>query len=285
MRFSSSPTTLALMFAASALPACANDPEYINSPMQIEATGMELDKDGAEIGVKGSLVIPFETESADDAKTRAALAAKLMVDVPYVKVGDVAVSIEWTIKNLDPMNDGLAVIQLNGANEFFVYDPLKVILSAPNDDEAPKTPGLIDGAPIHVAAGAEVSGVIREDEIEEASVDLDMVTRGNISPFAAVLSIDRNRTDFQPLTAPMPADPDYMQTPTGPDVPRAAFANLVRVDLVFKPDHHMVLEYSVRVRDTRGILAPKLLDAPASDLQPFMPMDYVPVAPTVPPAS
>lgn len=270
---------LALFVLVAAPSACANDPEYIQSPNQLEATGMEVDMDGNPLGVKGSLQIPFSTETMEDATDRAALAAKLMVDVPYVKVGDVAISVEWTIKNLVPDQEGTATIQLNGANEFFVYDPSMINLAPPNDNEAPPTPGLIDGAPIHVPAGGEVSGQFREDQIEEAAVDMDMVTRANVSPFAAVLSIDRNRDSFQPLTPPMPADENYVQTPTGPAIPRAAFANMVRVDLVFKPDQHMVLEYDVRVRDTRGILDPKLLDAPTSELQQFMPMDYVPVPP------
>ncbi len=269
---------LALGLALACAPACANDPDYIQAPTSMEATGMELDMKGNEVGVKASLVIPFKTETTDDAAARAKLAATLMVDVPYVKVGDVAVSIEWTIKNLDTM-PGIAKIQLNGANEFFSFDPTKVILSAPNDNEAPPTPGLNGDVPIHVAAGESVSGLFREDELEETSVDLDQITRGNVSPFAAVISIDRNKDSFQPMTPPMPANPDYVQTPVGMAIPRAAFANLVRVDLVFKPDRHMVLEYAIRVRDTRGILDGKLLTAPMGELQQFMPMEYVPVAP------
>lgn len=262
--------------------ACTNEPDYLDAPTQMEATGMELDMKGNEIGVKASLSIPFKTETAADMTARAALATKLGVDVPYVKVGDVAVSVEWTIKNLDG-NDGVARIELNGANELFAFDPAKVNLAAMNDQEAPPTPSLAGNVPIHIPANGMVSGVFREDQLEEASVDLDQITRGNISPFAAVLSIDRKATSFQPLTPPMPDNMNYMQTPTGPAIPRAAFAGIQRVDLVFKPDRHMVLEFAVRVRDLRGILDAKLLDAPASELQQFMPMDYVPNPPPAAP--
>ena len=55
------------------------------------------------------------------------------------------------------------------------------------------------------------------------------------------------------------------------------FANMVRIDLVFKPDHHMVLEYAVRIRDLRGIVDDKLLAAPMEELQVFEPMPYAPM--------
>ena len=48
---------------------------------------------------------------------------------------------------------------------------------------------------------------------------------------------------------------------------------------MFTADQHMVLEYSVRVRDYRGLLHPMLLQAPAGELQVFSPADYVPAVP------
>lgn len=251
---------------------CANDPTYIPAPTNLE--GGMMDMMGNLVTPKASLTLPIKTETMADAATRAALATKLGVMVPYVKVGDIEVSIEWTIKNLDTM-PGTAKIELNGANELFGYDPSKLDFSGGND-EAPPTPGLDGDVPIDIPAGATVTGQFREDQILEASIDLDQITRGNINPFAATLKVNKNDPSFQPVTIvmPTPADPMPMPQPMGPPIPRAAFAEMIRYDLVFKPDRHMVLEYAIRVRDVRGIMDDLLLSAPPAELTPFMPPDY-----------
>jgi len=252
---------------------CANDPEYIPAPMNLEG-GMMDPMTMELVQPKGSLTLPVKTETADDAKTRGDLAAKLGVDVPYVKVDDLQVSIEWTIKNLDDM-PGQAKIQLNGANEYFAYDPSMLDFSG-GDDEAPPTPGLDGDVPIDVPPGGTVQGQFREDQVLEASIDLDMITRGNINPFAATLAVNKNDQQFQPVmqVMPTPQDPDPAPIPVGSPIPRAAFAQMIRLDLVFKPTTHMVLEYAVRVRDIRGIMDDMLLNAPPAELTQFMPADY-----------
>jgi hypothetical protein len=256
------------------LVGCANDPVYLQAPMTMEAgtdngTGMLSQ-------AQASLQLPIKTETAADKAKRDALAAQLGVDVPYVRIGDLEIDVEWTIKNLDTM-PGQAKIQLNGANELFSYDPTLINLAPPDDEEAPKTPGLDGDIPIDVPAGGTVSGLFTEDQLREASIDLDQVTRGNVSPFRAVLTVSKNALSFQPLDAPNPADPNFMQTPLGPPIPREAFAEMIRVDLVFKPSTHMTLDFNVRVRDVRGILHDLLLAAETDkpgELQTFMPMAY-----------
>jgi hypothetical protein len=229
---------------------------------------------------KASLQLPIKTETADDAKTHAALSAKLApVLVPYVRIGDLEIEIEWTIKNLDPMKPGQAKIQVNGANEFFSYDPSIIILD-PGNDEAPPTPGLTGDIPIDVPAGGQVSGLFTEDELREAAIDLDQITRGNVNPFRATLTISKNAKLFQPMTLPipeMPGVPEVPAMPIGDPIPREAFAEITRIDLVFKPTTHMVLEYDVRIRDLRGIMHDLLLTAVTDkpgELQTFMPAVY-----------
>jgi len=260
---------------------CANDPLYIPAPMTMEA-GV-ADMTGMLTTAKASLQLPIKTETAADAMKRAALAATLApVLVPYVRVDDLQVDLEWTIKNLDA-KAGQAKIQLNGANEFFSYDP-SILNLAPDDPEAPKTPGLSGDIPIDVPASGEVSGLFTEDELREASIDLDQITRGNVNPYRAILTISKNAKSFQPMTPPMPAVKDYVPTPVGPPIPRDAFALMTRIDLVFKPNTHMTLEFNVRVRDLRGIMHPLLLTAVTQkpgELQQFMPAVYNPV-PTTP---
>lgn len=260
------------------LVACnANDPEYIQAPMTMEAglanpAGMGLTQ------AKASLQLPIKTETAADKKARDALAKTLAPTlVPYVKVGDLELDVEWTIKNLDT-EPGQARIQLNGANEFFVYDPTMINLAPPDAEDPPKTPGLAGDIPIDVPAGGTVSGLFTEDELREASIDLDQVTRGNVNPFYASLTISKNALSFQPMTAPvLDAQGMITQSPMGPPVPREAFAEMVRIDLVFKPDHHMTLDFNVRVRDLRGIMDDMLLAAKPSELQKFNPMPYAPM--------
>jgi hypothetical protein len=255
------------------LAGCANDPLYLPAPMTMEAG--TRDTTGMLTEAKASLQLPIKAETASDLMKRTALAAKLGIEVPYVKVGDLEIEVEWTIKNPGTM-PGQAKIQLNGANELFVYDPTLIVLD-PDDEEAPPTPGLDGDIPINVAAGGTVTGLFTEDQLREASIDLDQVTRGNINPFRATLTVSKNATSFQPMTLADPANPMDMPVPVGPPIPREAFAAMTRIDLVFKPNTHMVLEFNVRVRDVRGIMHDLLLAAVTEkpgELQPFMPKPY-----------
>jgi hypothetical protein len=52
---------------------------------------------------------------------------------------------------------------------------------------------------------------------------------------------------------------------------------MVRIDLVFKPDRHMTLDFNVRVRDLRGIMHDLLLAAKPAELQMFDPKAYAPM--------
>jgi hypothetical protein len=256
---------------------CANDPLYLDSPTQLEA-GQDDGMGGVVGQDQGSLVLSIKNETASDAATRNALMTKLGVMVPYVKVGDIDIEVEYTIKNLDN-KAGTAKVDLNGANEWFVYDPSVIVLN-PGDDEAPPTPPLSGDIPVDVPAMGEIDGVFREDQLLEASIDCDSVTRGHVNPFAATLKINKNDPSFQPLSNYIPpavvGQMPPMQTPMGPLVPRAAFAELIRVDLVFKPDTHMTMSYTVRIRDHRGIVDLKGVNSPMAEVVQFAPAVYAP---------
>src|SRR5689334_15557132 len=101
--------------AGLALVGCANDPVYIPGPMAMDAG---VDMMGMRSVAKASVKLPIKTEKAEDAAKRTAFEATLDgVKVPYVKIGDFEIEVEWTIKNLDA-KDGMATVGLNGANEF-----------------------------------------------------------------------------------------------------------------------------------------------------------------------
>jgi hypothetical protein len=251
------------------LVGCANDPVYLPAPM-----GLEADGDGTQgivAEAKSQLLLPINLETEEDRVIREARSAELGVQVPYVKLGDIEVSVEWTIKNLLDV-EGIALVELDGATEFFEYDPDVIVLST--EDEAPPTPGLEGNIPLHIPANATVSGVFREDQLREASIDLDQITRANANPFAAMLTVNKNDQTIQPFLPPV-VDQPAMPDPTATPIPREAFAQIVRVDLVFAPSHHMVLEYTVRVRDVRGeMMNDLLLEAPTAELHPFAIMPY-----------
>jgi hypothetical protein len=245
------------------LVGCTNDPVYIPGPMPLEA-GMDLG-DGTISEATAQLQLPINLETDGDAQERELRRQALGVDVPYVKLGDIEVSVEWTVKNLDLDKEGIARVQLNGANEAFAYDPSGLVLT---DDEDIEAPGLDGDVPIHVPAGGSV---FREDALREASVDLEQITRANVNPFAAMLTFSKNADFIQPLTAPVDGEE---QEPVGDPIPREAFAAIVRIDLRFRPDRPMTLEFTVRVRDVRGIVNTHLMAAPPEELATFAPATF-----------
>jgi hypothetical protein len=266
------------LLAISLVAGCGSNPEYLPSPMNLEA-GMDMVTEA-----KSSLTLPIKPETMQAMNDRARLAMSLgltLDDVPYVKIGDMDIEIEWSIKNLDD-TPGQAKIELDGANEVMAYDPTLINLF-PGDDEAPPTPGLAGNEPINVPASGRIEGKFREDELLEAAIDLDAITRGNHNPFNATLTTQKRDTQFELDTMPNFMTPTCMQNPddpscqamgTGMFIPRAAFRGLIRIDLVFRPTTHMVLDYTVRIRDNRGILHDEGLSAPMTEIVAFMPMDY-----------
>ncbi len=232
------------------LAGCANDPQYLYPSAALEVT-----TDNPM--TTASITLPIALESEIDAEERAALAAELAVEVPVVRLGELQISLEWTIRNLDDV-EGTARIGVNGANEYFVYVPQNFVVD-PEDDEEP--PPLLGDIPLPIPPLATVSGVFREDQLREAAIDLELITRGASNPFAAVLQVHE---DLQQIDA------------MGAVLPRRAFAQLIRLDLLFSADTHMVLELAVRLRDHDDLLHDELLAAPAAELIQFAPAVFVP---------
>lgn len=255
--------------------ACAPDGAAAMDTCHLEAGTMDVPE------AKGSLHVPLKPEALWRARDRAVRAELQMtmpdgVEVPIFRLDHYDLEVEWTVTNLDAMPSQFRV-DLNGANEAFTYDPSLIVLG--DDDEAPATPPLAGNIPIDIPANGTVTGVFREDQLLEAAIDLDQVSRGNLNPFAASLTISKNTAAFQPLT-PSVYDPQSGQvtpgTPTGPEVPRAAFRQLVRVDIVFRPQRHMTIDYTLRVREHTEIIHEMGLAAPGEELQILDPAPYVP---------
>jgi hypothetical protein len=250
------------------------DPTCLRS---IEA-GQDDGMGGVIAEAKTRLLLPINPEKPEDAMIRATRTAELGIEVPYVKLGDIEVSVEWTITNLTD-TESTALVELDGATEFFEYDPDMIVLSL--DDDAPPTPGLDGNIPLHIGPNGTLSGLFREDQVREASIDLEQVTRGNVNPFAATLRVNKNDAEIRPFLPFDPMDPEAgpVPDPNAIPIPREAFANMIRIDLVFTPSTHMRLDYNVRVRDVRGEMMNELLmAADAADLQPFAPQPYAVMA-------
>ena len=78
--------------------------------------------------------------------------------------------------------------------------------------------------------------------------------------------------------APPPGSNDPpMQVADGPAVPRAAFRNMVRVDITMTTDAHMTLDFAIRVRPhVDDVIHDMGMDAPAAELTILDPAPYVP---------
>lgn len=288
MRYAKLATGLGLALAAGC--NANNEPQYVEcapigtaAPMDTCRLDMLVADMNGNLEAKGSLHVPVMPEamwSSSDRAERAHLQMSLpdqSVQVPVYRLEHYDLEVEWTVTNKDSM-PGQFKVDLNGANENFTYDPSMIVLN-PGDNEAPPTPPLAGNIPIDIPANGTVSGTFREDQLLEAAIDLDQISRGNLNPFAATLTVSKNADSFQPLTPPTydPVTGDVTPgVPTGPAVPRLAFRQLVRVDIVFHPDRQMVLEYNLRVREHVSVINDKGLNAPAGELNILDPAPFVP---------
>ena len=270
------------------LVACVNnEPVYIDSPNAIEVgvgsgTGADMGSDQLNLPYDANFLNSTDYQ-AKQAELLASINATFQPNItadqlPLVKVDQTQMEVEYTIKNLDDQ-PGTAKVGVNGGNQFYYYVPTDFIVVDPNNQQNQVTPPpLAGGVPVDVPALGEVDGVIREDEMRRAAIELELITRCQLSPFAAILNDYSNIHSC--ADAPfvgVVADPNNPPTPP-PPLPIQAFSQLVRVDMQFQASGHMVLEYTVRVRDPDGGLADKLLDAPPGDLMMFTPAEYIPPA-------
>jgi len=250
-------------FAAAMLlsPAgCADDPIYVQPGTALEVGGMSPGDATAQ------LMLPVRLETEVEAQDRARLEAELGTMVPLVRRSDLDISIEWNVRNLDPDNSALFFLSLNGANEYFAYNPAAFVVD-PEEDEEP--PPLAGGIPTEIEAGATMSGVFREDDLLEAAHDLELITRGAINPFTALLTNNEDETELDAA---------------GILIPLEHTAQMVRFDIVFSSGGNLVLEYAARVRDHRDpdLLHDELQFADPAELVMFAPADFVPPPPVAP---
>lgn len=190
------------------------------------------------------LTVPMAVETPDDvaARTNIAMQVGLTADqVAKVRRNDTDLELEWTVINTT-QQDGRAQLMVNGANEFFRYDP--TIFVDPTDKEAKAPPSLLGGKPILLPPGGTVSGLFREDELYEAAQDLDAITRGGVVPEFALLT----RWPTDDVTGGKGGQLAM--------IPSAAIPLILQLNVNLDTNVAAVVKATLRVRDRSGRLRP-----------------------------
>jgi hypothetical protein len=158
--------------------------------------------------------------------------ATLGFDVPWIQRDHVHIEMTYQVTNTDS-KPGMWNIGVDGANEYTKYDEniVAMTLGMGNNDPPQYIP-LIPVTPQVLGPGQSVSGTVREDDFNEAELDLDAIGRW-MAPFNAVLI---NNSQVNPVGLSMvPAD--------------VVIPALIEIDVSFSADAAMNCQYDIRVRD------------------------------------
>jgi hypothetical protein len=259
-----------ILFVA-ALAGC-NTPTYLRQHRPLET---QADPNGAGYTADTDLyVFPVRRPNQEEQAARGTeqRSRGLMMEVPWVGTRDFALQIEYSLKNLSNQKV-TAFLSANGGNEFGDYVPDNYIdPTKPIEDQTPPPP-LLGGSPIDLGPNETKLLVFREDQIGEASLDLEAITRypsnGDIlaTPFMVIAH------DSSASRIGLESIPANDVTPL-----------MVRYQFALSADGHVVCDYSLRVRilgnpddklsfATRGnyVRTDAVLTPPANPLPPPMP--------------
>jgi hypothetical protein len=248
-------TRLFLLVVAAA--GC-NTPTYLPEHRPLET---RVDAMGGYTADSDLYVLPVRRPTQDE---RTALRSEqgargLMMPVPWAATRDFAIEIEWSAKNLGDQAI-TAYFSMNGGNEFGDYVPSLYIDPTQNPEDQTPPPPLLGGSPITLAAHETQLGVFREDQLDEAALDLEAITRYPTNVL---------QTPFEVIAHDSSASRVGLEAIPAKDVTPA----MVRMSFGLSADGHVVVDYSVRVRDRSG---DKLAAPTARNL-------YVPTAATLAP--
>jgi hypothetical protein len=240
------------LFAAAS--CSANEPIYFPAPMPLEVGGGGDEPAASTV----SITLPFRPPTPEELMALRADSARRMVDTPWLRADDVALSLLYTITNLGD-RPASARLEIDGASEFAAYDTQALRAAAALDPEGEEDTvlALIRPTPVLLAPGEVYKGIVREDDFEEAALDLDAIGRFAATPASVLI----NRSEANPIGLEM-VPPEHV---------RPAF---FRVQVGFSAGSHMRLEFLLRVRDD----AHQLLREQGTPFEPT-PMTYVPMAP------
>ncbi len=184
----------------------------------------------ADLAIK----VPTQAELADRTAGARAYKGLPFPRLPWVERGELELQIDFTLSNLDDRDREVDVI-VNGANEFDEYVPGVTIVEE-------------DPIPLHsqwekrfqVKAKSRISGTVREEDLDEAAVDLATVVNGAPNSDEVVYFENKSTTD--------PRSKKYIP---------AVIPGLVAVRLGLRTNQAatLLLEASIRVRDVGDKLA------------------------------
>ncbi|MEC7524231.1 MAG: hypothetical protein VYE22_30395 [Myxococcota bacterium] len=154
--------------------------------------------------------------------------------LPWLRRGDLEIQVDFTLSNLSPDSRVTAGVVLNGINEFHEYNPGVQVV----DDEL-----QIDFSQwertYRLAPGERISGTIREEEIDEIAVDLASVVNMAPNPNQIVYFENQSANDRRSQMY----IPDAIPALSG-----------LRVGIRSEAPVPVLLEFTLRVRDRRGVL-------------------------------
>jgi hypothetical protein len=225
--------------------AGCNDPTYLQEARPLDTQmGMGMAANHGLFTDSGLYVLPVRLPRGSEARAlRSEQRSKMLpMAVPWAAMRDFDVEIEWSLKNLEG-HDTTAQLTLLGGNEFGDYRPMLFIDANANVEDQTPPPPLLGGTPMTLKAGEVHNGIWREDEIAEASLDLEAITRYPSADGAM-------NTPFEVLEHNSTVDRIGLDGIPANDVTPM----MVRYQLDLSADGHAVCDYTVRVRDHNGKL-------------------------------
>jgi hypothetical protein len=194
---------------------------------------------------------PTNAELADRMSGASAYKNLPFPRLPWVERGELEIQIDFTLSNLDDAERDVDVI-INGANEFDEYVPGVLIVEE-------------DPVPLHsqwerrytVKAKSRITDTVREEDLDEAAVDLATVVNGAPNSDEIVYFENKSTTDER--------SKKYIP---------AVIPGLVAVRLGLRANRAapILLEASIRVRDVGDKLADEDEPHMRIDPQPFEPV-------------
>jgi hypothetical protein len=212
-----------------------NGPTYLPGPTTLEVGQMDP-MTMMPVGSASSLIAPkYRAPTASEQMQLDMQTAQLGYQAPWLRRSDISIEITYTIHNLDKM-PGTATVTVNGANEFTNYDPSLILAAIPpttNPNDRPVVLPLVQAVPVMLMPGESYEGVIREDDMAEAELDLDAIGRWMAPPAAVLINLSAVNPvglEMVPKTEIVPA--------------------MYNVIVSLAADVHMTCDYVLRIRDS-----------------------------------
>jgi len=237
--------SLAVTLPVAGLACDTNTPSYFPSP----AGPIEVGAMGQPGQSNARITLAFRPPTDAERSALDRKSGQAGFHVPWLSRDQVSLSLHYTITNLS--NEvGKAQLLIDGASEIYSYDAAAqraaLAMMAANNDEIIVL-SLINGTPVLIAPGRSISGVVREDELAEAALDLDAIGRWMAAPVSVLInSSEANRVGLEGV-------------PAGVDIPA-----LYDLNVSFAASKHMRLTLLVRVRDDLD----RLVSAPDNKFEP-----------------